>query len=199
MHAYNVRTRERARIYHIHSSTSRHIRICLLRIRVNGQSHGKILRERSPARSYSLTHTPAQCAHLNNRPIFDGAIGDGMPRVSYFEIAAEKPERAVKFYEKVFGWKIVKWKGPIDHWSITTGGEDEPGIDGGLGRKTESTPSQVDYIVVSSIDEFINKVKDNEGTIVTPKQPIPTVGYYAYFKDPENNTFGLMEYDESAR
>ncbi len=122
-----------------------------------------------------------------------------MPRVAYFEITAEKPEQAVKFYAKVFGWKIVKWKGPIDHWLITTGGEDEPGIDGGLGRRTESIPNQVNYVVVSSIDEFINKVKDNGGTIVTPKQPIPTVGYYAFFKDPEDNTFGLMEYDKSAQ
>jgi predicted enzyme related to lactoylglutathione lyase len=125
--------------------------------------------------------------------------GDGMPRVAYFEITAEKPEQAVKFYEKVFCWKIVKWKGPIDHWLITTGGEDEPGIDGGLGRRTESFPNQVNYIVVSCIDEFIDKVKQNGGTIVTPKQAIPTVGYYAFFKDPENNTLGLMEYDESAQ
>lgn len=125
-------------------------------------------------------------------------FGDRMPRVAYFEITAEKPEQLVKFYEKAFGWKIVKWKGPIDHWLITTGREDEPGIDGGLGRRSESIPDQVNYIVVSSIDEFINEVKNNGGTMVTPKRPIPKVGYYAFFKDPENNTFGLMEYDESA-
>ena len=122
-----------------------------------------------------------------------------MPRVAYFEITAENPERAMKFYEKVFRWRIVKWKGPIDHWLITTGEKNESGIDGGLGRRTESFPNQVNYIVVSSIDDFINKVKNNGGKIVTPKASIPTVGYYAFFKDPENNTFGLMEYDESAR
>jgi len=122
-----------------------------------------------------------------------------MPRVAYFEITAEKPDKVVKFYEKVFGWKIVKWKGPIDHWLITTGGEDELGIDGGLERRNESVPNQVNYIVVSSIDKFIYKVEDNGGTIVAPKQAIPAVGYYAFFKDPENNTFGLMEYDKAAQ
>lgn len=60
-----------------------------------------------------------------------------MPRVVHFEIDAEKPERAVKFYEKVFGWKIEKWKGPVDYWLITTGKEKEPGIDGGLAKRTE--------------------------------------------------------------
>ena len=101
------------------------------------------------------------------------------------------------FYEKVFGWKIVKWKGSVDHWLITTGGEDEPSIDGGLGRRTESIPNQVNYIVVSSIDDFINKINDNGGIIVTPKQSIPTVGYYSFFKDPEDNTFCLMEYESA--
>lgn len=54
-----------------------------------------------------------------------------MPRVVHFEIDAKKPERAIEFYEKVFGWKIEKWKGPVDYWLIMTGKESESGIDGG--------------------------------------------------------------------
>jgi predicted enzyme related to lactoylglutathione lyase len=37
-----------------------------------------------------------------------------MPRVVYFEIPADDPERAAKFYKEVFGWKIDKWEGPFD-------------------------------------------------------------------------------------
>jgi len=33
-----------------------------------------------------------------------------MPRVIHFEIVADNPERAMKFYEKVFGWEFNKWK-----------------------------------------------------------------------------------------
>lgn len=44
-----------------------------------------------------------------------------LPGIVYFEISADKPERAVKFYGKTFGWKIVKWEGPIDYRLITTG------------------------------------------------------------------------------
>jgi hypothetical protein len=29
-----------------------------------------------------------------------------MPRVIWFEIPADDPDRAAKFYEDVFGWKI---------------------------------------------------------------------------------------------
>ncbi len=39
-----------------------------------------------------------------------------MPRVVHFEINADDPERAAKFYQNVFGWKIKKWEGPIDYW-----------------------------------------------------------------------------------
>jgi len=122
-----------------------------------------------------------------------------MPRVVHFEIDAEKPERAIKFYEKVFGWKIEKWKGPVEYWLVSTGNEKELGIDGGLSRRTESEPSTVNTIDVPSIDEYIKKVESNGGTIVRPKQPVLGVGYMAYFKDPEGNISGMMERDESAR
>jgi predicted enzyme related to lactoylglutathione lyase len=122
-----------------------------------------------------------------------------MPRVVHFEIDAKKPERAVKFYEKVFGWKIKKWEGPVEYYLITTGKETEPGIDGGLSRRTESEPSTVNTIDVPSVDEFTKKVEANGGKIIRPKRAVMGVGYMAYFQDPEGNIFGMMESDESAK
>ena len=60
-----------------------------------------------------------------------------MPRVTHFEVHADDPERAAKFYRDAFGWKIDKWEGPVDYWLVTTGTEDEPGIDGGLVVRTD--------------------------------------------------------------
>ena len=122
-----------------------------------------------------------------------------MPRVVHFEIDAEKPERAISFYEKVFGWKVEKWEGPVEYWLITTGKEDEPGIDGGLSKRSGSVPSTVNTVEVDSVDYFVKKVEQNGGTIVSPKHAVPGVGYLAYFKDPEGNVFGMMERDEAAR
>lgn len=121
-----------------------------------------------------------------------------MTRVVHFEIEAEKPERAIKFYEKVFGWKVEKWKGPLEYWLITTGTEDESGINGGLSRRTESEPSTVNTIDVPSVDDFVMKIKSEGGEIVRPKTAVPGVGWMAYFKDPEGNLWGIMEEDESA-
>ena len=37
-----------------------------------------------------------------------------MARVVHFEIHADDPERAAKFYEAAFGWSVSKWDGPMD-------------------------------------------------------------------------------------
>jgi predicted enzyme related to lactoylglutathione lyase len=122
-----------------------------------------------------------------------------MPRVVHFEIDAKKPERAVSFYEKVFDWKIEKWKGPVDYWLITTGNPKEPGIDGGLSKRTAANPSTVNTIDVPSVDKFAKRILENGGKIVRPKMAVPGVGWMIYFTDPEGNVWGMMESDESAR
>ncbi|MGA1974424.1 MAG: VOC family protein [Conexivisphaerales archaeon] len=115
-----------------------------------------------------------------------------MPRVVHFEIAAEDPKRAKVFYEKVFGWKIKKWKGPMEYWLITTGNKKEAGIDGAL-MKREKTENTINTIGVPSHDEFVKKIKAAGGKQVTKKTTIPGVGFFSYCQDPEGNVFGIME------
>ena len=122
-----------------------------------------------------------------------------MPRIIHFEINAEEPDRAVEFYEKVFGWKVERW-GPVEYWLISTGEEGEPGINGGLARREAGAgPSTVNTIGVPSVDEFAERVERNGGTIVGPKHAVPGVGWLVYFKDPEGNLFGMMQDDPSAK
>jgi predicted enzyme related to lactoylglutathione lyase len=116
-----------------------------------------------------------------------------MPRVVHFEIYGETPEKLITFYENVFDWKFEKW-GPVDYWIIKTG--EGPGIDGGLGK--EKSPS-VNTIDVPDVDEFLTKIENAGGTVVTPKMTIPGIGYLAYFKDPQGNVFGIMKNDPSAK
>lgn len=33
-----------------------------------------------------------------------------MRRIVHFEIHASDPQRAIEFYESVFGWKFQKWE-----------------------------------------------------------------------------------------
>jgi uncharacterized protein len=56
-----------------------------------------------------------------------------LPTIVHFEIPANDIERAKKFYNDLFGWKIEKWPGtddskltsaatgqPIEYWIVTT-------------------------------------------------------------------------------
>lgn len=122
-----------------------------------------------------------------------------MPKIVHFEINTDDPLRAKSFYEKVFNWKIEKSEMPMDYWMITAGSEDEPGIDGGLQKREDTTDIVTNYIGVSSIDEFSKKIEASGGTIITPKSPIPGTGYFALFKDTEGNKLGIFESDESAQ
>jgi len=122
-----------------------------------------------------------------------------MPRVVHFEIAIDKPERAVEFYRKVFGWKVEKWPGPMEYWLVTTGQAPEPGIDGALLPRGMYPAPIVNTISVPSVDEYAAKIQAASGQIVQPKMPIPGIGYYAVCKDSEGNTFGIMQEDPTAK
>ena len=122
-----------------------------------------------------------------------------MPRVVHFEIPADNPERAVKFYSDVFGWQINKWEGPQDYWLVATGASDQPGIDGAITRR-QSPVTVPDFTVdVESVDDAVGKVTASGGTVVAPRMPVPGVGYLAYCQDTEGNLFGVMQADETAR
>jgi predicted enzyme related to lactoylglutathione lyase len=121
-----------------------------------------------------------------------------MPRVVHFEIPADDPERAVKFYEDVFGWAIKKWEGPADYWLVTTGEAPEVGIDGGIERRREGVVTR-NTVDVPDLDEYMRKVEAAGGKVIEPRTALPRVGWYAYCADTEGNVFGLMQEDPNAR
>ena len=115
-----------------------------------------------------------------------------MPKVVPFEILADKPERAVEFYKKVFGWKINRWEESSDYWLVDAGPEEEPGINGAITKRPDKDSVYI-IINVPSIDEYLKKIIDAGGGIISPKEEIPNIGYSAYFRDTEGNVIGLFE------
>jgi len=110
----------------------------------------------------------------------------------HFEIAAKDMEMLQGFYGKTFGWKFKRIKAPIEYWRIKTGDESEPGIDGGMFKKTPLMgPNNI--IAVPSLDEYVGLVKKNGGRMASPKVRVAGIGRLAVFKDPEGNEFGLLE------
>jgi uncharacterized protein len=122
-----------------------------------------------------------------------------MPRPVHFDLAVDNPERAMKFYREIFGWKFEKWNGPMEYWMITTGDEKEPGINGGLSKRGESGMPNMNTVGVTSVDKFSKMIQDEGGKVLMPKTPIPGIGWFATCQDTEGNTFGIMEEDRTAK
>lgn len=120
-----------------------------------------------------------------------------MPNVIHFEICADEPEQVVAFYSSVFGWKIEEESGG-SYWSIATGGEDDPGITGGIMRRFDPLNPTINTIDVPSLDVFARKITEAGGKVLAPKFAIAGLGYVQYCTDVEGNAFGIMEFDETA-
>lgn len=122
-----------------------------------------------------------------------------MPRPVHFDITADDPKRAMKFYETVFGWKFEKWDGPMEYYMATTGGDKEPGINGGISKKGESGMPNMNTIGVPDVDSFSKNVQNGGGKILQPKTAIPGVGWFATCQDTEGNIFGIIQQDKTAK
>jgi uncharacterized protein len=121
-----------------------------------------------------------------------------MNRFIHFELATDDLERTAQFYREVFGWQIQKWEGPVEYWTVVTGDESTPGINGGLMQTNGEFRGTINTIGVDDIDAAIAKVQTHGGEIVMPKGPIPGVGYLAYFKDINGTIVGLHQADPNA-
>ncbi len=114
-----------------------------------------------------------------------------MSKIIHFEIPAEDPEMAIKFYKDVFKWEIEKWEYG-DYWLVSTGPDEEPGINGAIMPK-ESGDVVRDTISVNSYEEFAKKIEAQGGKMLTEKMTIPGMGFNGLFQDTEGNVFGIIE------
>jgi predicted enzyme related to lactoylglutathione lyase len=122
-----------------------------------------------------------------------------MSKVVHFELPADDPKRAIAFYERVFGWTITGWEGPMEYWLVTAGPDDEPGINGAITRRTTAAQATTCSMSSRSVDESAKKVVEAGGSVITPKGAVPGVGYLVMCKDTEGNVFGIIEFDPSAK
>jgi predicted enzyme related to lactoylglutathione lyase len=129
-----------------------------------------------------------------------------MPRIVHFEVHAENPERAIRFYSEALGWQFHKWEGGPEYWLIQSGPKEQPGIDGGLLRRHGPAPADMQpvnaytcVVDVPVLADCLTKVTAAGGTIALPTMAVPHVGWVAYAKDTEGNIFGMMQRDPNAR
>lgn len=114
-----------------------------------------------------------------------------MGRVIGFELSSQDPEKAAEFYSNVFGWEIEepKW----DYWAGTTGKDEKPGMNGGVGKGPNDFPHGTRIqIEVDSLDEAISKAVYHGAMLVRDKMKFEDF-YLAYLVDPVGIGFGLIQ------
>jgi predicted enzyme related to lactoylglutathione lyase len=123
-----------------------------------------------------------------------------MARVVHFEFGADDPERAARFWREAFGWSTERWEGGTQEYWLLRTGDGEPGIDGGIFRRSDfpAPATTVCTLDVPDSEAAVAAVESAGGSVLMPRMAIPGVGWLAYCRDTEGCIFGLLQADESA-
>ena len=118
-----------------------------------------------------------------------------------FAVHVDDTDRAIAFYEAVFGWVFEPW-GPPGFYLIHTGDAASPGVMGLMHRRQEPRTGTglngfEPTFAVDDVDAVLAAVEANGGTVTMGKSPIPTVGVLVRFLDTEGNDVGAMKYEQS--
>ncbi len=121
-----------------------------------------------------------------------------MNKVIHFEIPMDDKARAMKFYQETFGWQLQDMPEMSYVMATTTEtgnqGPINPGaINGGLANRGMQITAPSFAIEVENIDEAIEKIKAEGGTVVTDKINVGGMGLMAYFKDTEGNLLSIWQ------
>lgn len=111
----------------------------------------------------------------------------------HFEIPSGDTARAKEFWGSLFGWSFKTFEGPNEYHMIEGA---EPG--GGLHPAQPGQSGLTLYFDTDDVAATSTKIEGLGGSVVMPKTPVPSMGYFAICQDTEGNAFGIWESDESA-
>ncbi|MHB8634501.1 MAG: VOC family protein [Thermoplasmatota archaeon] len=119
--------------------------------------------------------------------------------VVHFEIPTDNLERAQKFYEKAFGWKMNAIPG-MGYVVVHTAPTDAKGmvqqagaINGGLLARGGPVKVPLVTIDVPDVEAALKRVEQNGGKVIQAKREVPGVGFSGYAQDSEGNMLGVFQ------
>jgi predicted enzyme related to lactoylglutathione lyase len=118
-------------------------------------------------------------------------------RPTHFEIPVDDPDRAEKFYTAVFGWTFERYPGAPSYYGMANTGDGEPGINGALFQRGDDSETTL-TMSVDSVDDATASIVSAGGQVVQEKMAIPSMGWFAVYKDTEGNKIGVFTNDPNA-
>ncbi len=122
-----------------------------------------------------------------------------MDKVVHFEIPAANLNRAKKFYQQTFDWKLTDYP-EMQYVIAHTGAVDKKNmlkekgvINGGMMKKSATVKAPSLSIQVDNIDTAMAKVKKAGGKLIKGKMKVGEMGWMCYFKDTEGNVLSLWQ------
>lgn len=112
--------------------------------------------------------------------------------VSMFEVTSPEPDRAKRFYSRLFDWKVNE----VPHgggYALIETSDDPSALGGGIGPSTGEGDTGIKiYVQVDDLDAYLEKATQLGGSrIVEPTELPEGFGSFAVFADPDGNHVGL--------
>ncbi|MEU5965891.1 VOC family protein [Micromonospora parva] len=113
--------------------------------------------------------------------------------ITWFEIGADRPEDAEKFYGELFGWTFEE-QGPANGGSYrVTGAGGDTGISGAIRATDGSSPNYaMFYAEVADVEETCRRAEAAGGRVLVPARTTPSGLTSAHLLDPTGNRVGVF-------
>lgn len=116
--------------------------------------------------------------------------------VFHFEISVTDMERAVSFYEAVFGYRMTRRHVDGYQMAFFPRSDGAPGSSGALAKGDVYRPSKegaIIYFDVLDIDAVLLRAREHGANVLYPKKDIGAAGYVAEIEDSEGNRIALSQ------
>ena len=114
--------------------------------------------------------------------------------VFHFEIPVADMDRAIRFYESVFGFRLTRRTVDAYDMAFFPRTDGAPGASGALAKGDVYVPSKagpIIYFDVPDIDPVVARAKALGARVLYPKTHIGEAGYVAEIEDSEGNRIAL--------
>ena len=116
--------------------------------------------------------------------------------VYHFEIPVTDMERAVGFYQRVFGFEFDRQTVDGYEMAFFPRAEERPGASGALAKGDAYTPSHsgcILYFDVADIDAVLRRAEAEGAKVLYPRKDIGEGGFVAEIEDSEGNRIALNQ------